>query len=95
MGLELVQTELPIGLNVEAFEEWREYREENGKPLSCLARKKVINRLLRHDEKHQQLMVDRAIENDWQGLHDIERPRECTSRQQSIAQDLTSRDWAR
>ena len=95
MTLELVQDEMPIGLNLDALEEWQEYREFKKKPLSELALKKVRNKLMRHSMEHQQYMVDQAIENDWQGLHEIEPRREQTTRQQSLQQDLTDRSWAK
>ena len=84
---------LAVGLNTEALNEWDEYRTEKGKPLSRLARKKVVNRLLKHPEDTQQRMVDRAIENDWQGLHDI--PVEKTdTREITLHTQLTDRSWA-
>ena len=91
-----MQQEMTVGLNTEALEEWEEYRREKGKPLSRLARKKVINRLCKHDETTQQAMVDRAIENDWQGLHDlpVERDGPQSTRKKSLIDDLTDTSWA-
>ena len=88
--------QLPIGLNVDALAEWEEYRADKGKPLSRLARVKVINRLAKHSEDVQQLMVDRAIENDWQGLHDlpVEREQPNSTRSKSLMDDLTDTSWA-
>ena len=93
MTLELVQ-EMPLGLNVEALEEWQEYREYKKKPLSPLALKKVKNKLMRHSLDHQQYMVDQAIENDWQGLHEVEPRKENTTRKRTLEQDLCDRSWA-
>lgn len=85
-----------LGINVDAYEEWVEYRKEKRKPLSDLAKKKVINRLAKHDFATQQRMVDRAIENDWQGLHDIEPEKVAknTTRSQSLDQMLNDTSWA-
>lgn len=87
---------LPMGINLDALSEWEEYRKEKGKPLSPLARKKVMNRLVKHDERTQQRMVDKAIENDWRGLHDIEpeKTHVKSTRDQSIHELLNDTSWA-
>jgi hypothetical protein len=87
---------LPVGINTAALSEWEEYRKEKGKPLSALAKKKVVNRLAKHDIETQQRMVDRAIENDWQGLHDVEpdKPKSQLTKHQSIHEMLTDTSWA-
>lgn len=86
---------VPSMLNMEAFDEWVEYRELIKKPLSELARTKVINRLIKHDQEYQQLMVDAAIENDWLGLHEVKRQVKSTStRHQTIEQMLNDTSWA-
>ena len=86
--------QITIGLNQEAVDEWIEYRQSKKKPLSELALKKVIKRLSKFDEETQQRMVDRAIENDWTGLHDIEAPKENTTRMTTLHHDLTDKSWA-
>ena len=76
MELSLVEpSQTIIGLNQEALDEWIEYRVEKKKKLSPLALKKVTNKLMKFPEEQQQLMVDTAIENDWQGLHEVDPPR--------------------
>jgi len=96
MNLSLVESQQTIiGLNQNAIDEWIEYREYKKKPLSPLALKKASNRLLHHSEQHQQLMVDRAIENDWRGLHDIDPPKATQTRQNSLEHDLGDTSWAR
>ena len=95
MALELVQQTINDNLNVDAVEEWQEYRTAKKKPLSPLALKKSQNLLMRFGYDQQQLMVDSAIMNDWQGLHPVEEPRQQTSRQTSIQDDLNNTDWAR
>ena len=87
--------QITIGVNQEALQEWIEYREEKGKPLSPLALKKTERVLLKYDEAQQQLMVDAAIMNDWQGLHAVDPPKETTTRQTTLQQDLTDKSWAR
>ena len=91
--LKLVQQQI-IGLNQDAVDEWSEYRQEKKKPLSALAMKKVIKFLLKYDEGHQQALVDAAIMNDWQGLHDIEIKKQ-TSRESTLHDDLNDTSWAR
>ena len=73
--LALVQQQTIIGLNQLAIEEWQEYRTEKKKPLSQLALKKTTNLMLKYPEIQQQVMVDAAIMNDWQGLHPVEAPK--------------------
>jgi len=91
--LSLVQ-QVTMGLNQNAVDEWREYREEKKKPLSALALKKVVKFLLMYPEDHQQMIVDSAIMNDWQGLHDIEIKKQ-TSRESTLQDDLNDTSWAR
>ena len=64
-----------IGLNQEAFDEWIEYKTKMWKAPSQLAITKIKNKLLKHSEDQQQLMVDEAMENDWKGLHEVDPPR--------------------
>lgn len=93
--LELVQDEMPMGLNVEALEEWQEYREEKGKPLSRRALNKSRNFLMKYpDLEHQQFIVDQAIMNDWQGLHHVDPPKVSTTRKRTLTDDLNDRSWA-
>jgi hypothetical protein len=92
MKLQLVQ-QTAIGLNQSALDEWREYREEKGKPLSAMALRKCQAFLLKYDEAHQQEIVDAAIMNDWRGLHHVDPPKQDT-RKTSVRDDLTDRSWA-
>ncbi len=95
MELSLVQPrQIIIGLNQEAIDEWIEYRQDKKKPLSELALKKSQNFLLKFPEPQQQVMVDAAVMNDWQGLHAVDPPKQTSSRQTSIEQDLNDRSWA-
>lgn len=94
MTLELVQQQTIIGLNEEALQEWVEYREFKKKPLSPIALKKTENLMLKFDERQQQHMVDTAIMNDWQGLHPVDPPKDETTKQRTLEQDLTDRSWA-
>ena len=83
-----------IGLNEEALAEWIEYRQEKKKPLSPLALKKTQNLMLKHGLEQQQLMVDTAIMNDWQGLHQVDPPKQISTKQTSLHDDLTDTSWA-
>lgn len=95
MALKLVEAQQQImGLNEGAMQEWREYREEMGKPLTRLAEKKTINKLVKYSEEMQQYLVDTAIERDWRGIYYVEPPKQQSTRQTSLEQDLTDTSWA-
>jgi hypothetical protein len=96
MELALVGNEALVidNLNTEALAEWIEYREDKKKPLSKLALKKTQNLMLKFDPAQQQLMVDTAVMNDWQGLHAVDPPKANTTRDRSLQQDLTDTSWA-
>jgi hypothetical protein len=97
MALSLVESsQIIIGINQEALEEWTEYRQDKKKPLSKLAMKKTQNLLLRFGESHQQHIVDVAIQNDWQGLHPVPMPKLVltSTRDTTLMEDLTNTDWA-
>jgi len=86
--------QITLGVNEEALQEWIQYREEKKKPLSALALKKTQNLMLKFSEAQQQLMVDVAIMNDWQGLHVVDEPKEQTTRSTKLIDDLTDTSWA-
>jgi len=93
------------GINQEAWDEFCEYRKFKRKPVSELARVKLWVKLQRHPAEVQQEMVDRSIENDWQGLFEppVERPGgrdgrshpSGSTRGRSIEQDLLDTSWAK
>lgn len=87
-------SQIIIGLNQEALDEWIEYREEKKKPLSKLALKKTTNLLLKFPEAQQQVMIDTAIMNDWRGLFVVDPPKQVATRENTMQQDLTDRSWA-
>lgn len=92
--MQLVQQQA-IGLNQPALNEWIEYRREDSKkPMSQRAVDKVVKKLLQWSEEDQQRIVDHAIEHEWQGLYWIDPPRQQTTRQTTLAQDLTDTSWA-
>ena len=86
--------QLGIGINQEAIEEWIEYRQFKRKPLSQFALDKSIKFLSQYSIDHQQLLVDHAIMNDWQGLHHVDPPKQTTTRSRSFQEDLTDTSWA-
>jgi len=98
----MTQEIMAFGLNTEALEEWREYRKAKKKPLSPLAEKKTIKLMLQYQMEEQQLLVDRAIQNDWQGLHplndkqrrDAKPNKRSSTRHRSIQDDLEDTSWA-
>ena len=63
-------------VNQEALQDWAEYRKEKKKPLTPMALKRTTKILLQcEDHEHQMHCVDRAIMNDWQGLHMVDPPK--------------------
>ena len=94
MALALVQP-ATIGLNQEAIEEWAAYREEDlKKPLTPRARRMVEKKLMAYSEPEQMRLVEAAIENNWRGIHYVDPPRQATSRQTDIYEELTDTSWA-
>ena len=91
--LALVQ-QVSIGLNLEAIQEWIEYREFKKKPLSQFALNKSEKFLLKYGELEQQHIVDQCIMNDWQGLHHVDPPKQISTKQTTLTQDLTDTSWA-
>ena len=71
-----------------------EYRQEKKKPLSPLALKKTQNLMLKYGYEQSQHMVDAAILNDWQGLHPVDPPKQISTKQTSLHDDLTDTSWA-
>lgn len=90
--MQLVQT----GLNQAALDEWIAYRKEDlKKPMTPRAIKMTIKKLLSYGSEAEQIrMVEGAIELNWVGLHYIDPPRQASSRDTSIIDDLTDRSWA-
>lgn len=91
------------GINQEAWEEFTEYRKYKRKPVSPMAQKKLWVKLQRHPAEVQQEMVDRSIENDWQGLFEPPAPQRGSipkpgagqsTRGRTIEQDLLDTSWA-
>lgn len=87
----------PSALNQDAYDEWVDYRQARKKPLTDLAKTKVVNKLSKYAFEQQQAMVDAAIENDWIGLHpvSIEAASEVKkTRHQTIEEMLNDTSWA-
>ena len=93
MALALVQQQ-DINLNMNALDEFIEHREELKKPMTPLAIKKASNVLIKYQPNHQQYMVDMAIMSGWRAIHPVEPPRQQTTRQNTIEDDLTDTSWA-
>lgn len=92
-NLSLVQP--PIGLNQEWLDEWIAYREEDlKKPMTPRAIKMVKRKLMQWSEPEQERMIAHAIENNWRGIYYVEPPKQATTRQTSLADDLTDTSWA-
>jgi hypothetical protein len=64
-----VGLEVPAGINLEAWNEWVEFRKhEKKKAVSKSAAKKQFKLLLGYTAEQQQMVIDSSIQNDYQGL---------------------------
>lgn len=82
---------IPIGLNIEAWEEWCEYRKVTRKAVSSFAAKKQFKLLLRYSEEDQQAIIDHSIANDYQGLFELKLSNKQPANTMNL---LTDRSWA-
>ena len=84
-----------IGLNEEALSEWIAYRAEDlKKPMTPRAIKMVTKKLMEYSEPEQMRLVEAAIERNWRGIYWVDRPKQQTTRESSIYDDLTDTSWA-
>ena len=83
---------IPIGINVDAWDEWCEYRKATRKAVSSFAAKKQFKLLLNYSEDDQQLIIDHSIANDYQGLFPL-KPQQPVA-VQSPFKALTDDSWA-
>lgn len=83
------------GLNQEALDEWLAYRAEDlKKPMTPRAIKMVKKKLMQWSLDEQMRMVESAIESNWRGIYYVEPPKQQSSRQTSLVDDLTDTSWA-
>ena len=80
---------IPMFINVEAWEEWCEYRKATRKAVSSFAAEKQFKFLLNYSEEDQQAIIDHSISNDYQGLFELKHKPANTM---DLLQD---RDWAK
>jgi hypothetical protein len=94
MTLALVQQQT-IGINQEYFAEWVAYREEDlHKPMTPRAIKMLQKKLLNYSESEQERLICNAIEMNWRGVYWTDPPRQCSTKQTTLQQDLTDVSWA-
>jgi hypothetical protein len=95
MNLELVSEEPRALINEEYLEEWIAYREEDlKKPMTPRAIKMLTKKLLQWSPAEQQRIICNAIEMNWRGVYYSEPPRQQSSKDTSIENDLSDRSWA-
>ncbi|MHC4538113.1 MAG: hypothetical protein ACYS6K_29660 [Planctomycetota bacterium] len=64
-----VELEIPEGINLNAWNEWVDFRKnEKRKAVSKAAAKKQFKLLLGYTLEQQQQIIDSSIQNDYQGL---------------------------
>ena len=82
---------IPIGINIEAWDEWCQYRKATRKAVSPFAAKKQFNFLLKYSEEDQQAIIDHSISNDYQGLFELKVTPKPTASGMAM---LTDTSWA-
>ena len=92
MARALVQQDIDI--NQTALDEFIEHRIELRKPMTPLAIKKACNILKQFPLDHQQYMVDSAILSGWRAIWPVDPPRQVSTKQTTLQQDLTDTSWA-
>jgi len=96
MALALVESQVTMGLNQECLDEWIAYREEDlKKPMTPRAIKMVKKKLMQWSEAEQERLICHAIEHNWRGIYWVEPPKQATTRQSDIRDDLTDTSWAK
>ena len=94
MALALVDQTI-IGINQEWLDEWLDYRAEDlKKPMTPRAIKMVTKKLLQWDEDTQERLICHAIEHNWRGIYWVDRPKQVSSRESNIYDELNDHSWA-
>lgn len=62
---------IPEGINIDSWNEWFTYRKQKKKTISQPAAKKQFNLLAKYTVEQQKLIIDKSIQNDYQGLFDL------------------------
>ena len=62
---------VPEGINLEAWDEWLEYRSKKKKKVSEAAAKKQFKLLLKYNQDDQQAIINQSIASDYQGLFEL------------------------
>ena len=94
MKLALVEQQ-QIGINEEWLEEWIAYREEDlKKPMTPRSVKMVKKKLSQWSEAEQERLICHAIEHNWRGIYWVDPPKQHSSRETTIYDDLTDTSWA-
>ncbi len=76
-------------LNVEAWLEMVEHRQEKNNAYTPLGAKKAMIKLARYSHQIQQKAVDRAIESGWTGVFP-----ESEQQEVSLMEKTTDKSWA-
>lgn len=71
---------IPNGINLNAWNEWIDFRKAKKKPVSQLAATKQFELLLKYNEQEQQAIINNSITNDYQGLFEPKVTHENTTR---------------
>ena len=67
-----IEIDVPSGINVDAWNEWVDYRKnEKKKTITKAAASKQFRLLLGYTKEQQQQVIDISIQNDYQGLFPI------------------------
>ena len=82
---------IPIDINIEAWNEWCEYRKATRKAVSSFAAKKQFKLLERYSMEDQQAIIDNSIANDYQGLFELKVSQKPAQTAMTLLMD---RSWA-
>lgn len=83
---------IPIGLNIEAWNEWCEFRRiEKKNPVGPLGAKKQHKMLVKYPYEVQQQIIDTSITGGWTGLFAPKTPIKAANTMDL----LLDREWAK
>lgn len=77
---------IPDGINLEAWQEWETYRKSKKKKISKAAANKQFKLLLKHSPEIQADIINKSIQNDYQGLFEPKNKIESDIPYQAIAE---------
>lgn len=89
------QIEIPVGINLEAWDAWVRYRKEIKKKMTPMTQKQQLKFLAQNVPDHLEI-IRNSIRNGWTGLFPVkkDKPKEFTPRPPSTSYSSRNRDYA-